>query len=66
MYSKFPGLDSHMNEEKVSNIENSITSSLISNSEKPRWKLNPCYIIVFIFIGVSAAVITYACIKLFT
>jgi hypothetical protein len=66
MYSKFPGLDVHINEEKISNIENSITQSLLDNTEKPNCKFNYCYIIVFIFIGASAAVITYACIKLFT
>jgi len=64
MYSKFPGLDTHITEEKVSSIENSITNSLL-DTEKPRCKLNPCYIIVFIFLGASAALITYACIKLF-
>jgi hypothetical protein len=64
MDSKFPGLDSYICEEKVSNIENSITHSLL-DIEKPKCKLNPCYIIVFILVGASAAVTTYACIKLF-
>jgi len=63
MYSKFPGLDAHITEEKISNIENSIMQSLL-DTEKPKCKLNPCYIIVFIFIGAGAALITYACIKL--
>jgi hypothetical protein len=64
MDSKFPGLDSHIAEEKVINIENSITHSLINNSEKPKFVLNPCYIVLFIFIGVGAALITYTCVKL--
>jgi hypothetical protein len=63
MYSKFPGLDAHITEEKVSSIENSITNSLL-DTEKPRCKLNPCYIILFIFIGAGAALVTYTCIKL--
>ena len=65
MYSKFPGLDTHITEEKVSTIENSITNSLL-DTEKPRCVFSPCYVILFIFIGAAAAVITYACIKLFT
>jgi hypothetical protein len=63
MYSKFPGLDSYISEEKVNIIENSITYSLL-DTEKPKCVLNPCYIIVFIFIGAGAAVITYTCVKL--
>jgi len=63
MDSKFPGLDSYIAEEKLRNIENSITQSLL-NTKNPSCKLNPCYIIVFIFIGASAAAVTYACIKL--
>jgi hypothetical protein len=65
MDSKFPGLDSHIAEEKLRNIENSINRSLLDNSEKPSCKMKPCYIILFIFIGASAALITYACVKLF-
>ena len=64
MDSKFPGLDSYIAEEKLRNIEKSIMQSLL-DTEKPKCKLNPCYIIVFILVGASAAVTTYACIKLF-
>ena len=64
MYPKFPGLVNSMLEEKVNDVENSITNSLIDNSERDERVFNPFYIIGFISIIGVAALITYMCIKM--
>lgn len=68
MNSKFPGLDQYIMNEKVSDIENSITSSLINNSERKKCELTPFYIIGFICICLAlcsvAAIFTYVFIKM--
>jgi hypothetical protein len=64
MYAKFPGLNNSMLEEKVNDIENSITNSLIDNSEREKRRFYPFYIIGFISIIGVAALITYMCIKM--
>ena len=64
MYPKFPGLNNSMLEEKVNDIENSITSSLLDNSyDRNKCVFNPFYIIGFILIGGCASSFTYVCIK---
>jgi hypothetical protein len=64
MYPKFPGLESYLIEKRVTDIENSITSSLLDNSESKKCVFKPFYIIGFILIGCFATVITYMCITL--
>ena len=64
MYSNFPGLDSYLAEKKVLDVENSITSSLIINDDKPPNKFKLIYIVIFILIGLIAAAITYVFIKI--
>ena len=64
MYPKFPGVNNSMLEEKVNDVENSITNSLIDNSERVKRVFYPFYIIGFISIIGVAALITYMCIKM--
>lgn len=60
---KFPGLENFKMEKKVADIENSITSSLINNSERKDCELTHCYIFGFICICLVlcsvAAIVTY-------
>lgn len=64
---KFPGLENFKMEKKVADIENSITSSLINNTERKQYELTPCYIFGFICICLVvcsvAAAVTYVFIK---
>jgi len=69
MESRFPGFDNYKMEKKVSDIENSITNSLIDSYEVTNSNINInniplCYKIATVFIISSLGLVIYACVNL--